>query len=94
MATETAQVSSKGQLVIPSRLRRKYGIRPGTRVCFIERKDEILFQPVTKEYIRSVCGMLKSDTSVTGELLKERARDRATEEARGDCPDLRPQSRR
>ncbi len=78
---ETARVTSKGQLVIPSRLRRKYGIRPGTKICFIERDREILFQPVTREYIRSVCGMLKSDVSATGELLKERARDKEREEA-------------
>ena len=79
---ETAYVTSKGQLVIPARLRRRYGIKPGTKVCFVERDHEILFQPVTKEYIRSVCGMLKSDTSVTQELLKERVRDKEREEAK------------
>jgi len=79
---ETAYVTSKGQLVIPARLRRRYGIKPGTKVCFVERDHEILFQPVTKEYTRSVCGMLKSDTSVTQELLKERARDKEREEAK------------
>lgn len=78
---ETAYVTSKGQLVVPSRLRRKYGIKPGTKICFIERDNEILFQPVTREYIRNVCGMLKSETSVTQELLKERARDKEREEA-------------
>lgn len=78
---DTAHVTSKGQLVVPSRLRRKYGIKPGTKVCFIERDNEILFQPVTREYIRSVCGMLKSETSVTQELLKERAREKEREEA-------------
>lgn len=79
---ETARVTSKGQLVIPSRLRRRYGIKPGTKICFIERDSEILFQPVTREYIRSVCGMLKSETSATEELLKERAKDREREEAK------------
>ena len=79
---ETAYVTSKGQLVVPSKLRRRYGIKPGTKVCFIERKGEILFQPVTKEYIRSVCGMLKSDTLVTEDLLKERAKDKEREEAK------------
>jgi AbrB family looped-hinge helix DNA binding protein len=78
---ETAHVTSKGQLVVPSRLRRKYGIKPGTKICFIERDSEIVFQPVTPEYIRSVCGMLKSETPVTAELLKERARDKEHEEA-------------
>lgn len=77
---ETARVTSKGQLVIPSRLRRKYGIKPGTKIRFIERDREILFQPVTREFIRGVCGMLESETSVTRELLKERARDKEREE--------------
>ena len=79
---ETAYVTSKGQLVVPASIRRRYGIKPGTKVHFIERGSEILFQPVTKEYIRSVCGMLKSNTSVTDELLKERAKDKEREEAR------------
>jgi hypothetical protein len=50
-------------------------------VCFIERGNEIVFQPVTPEYIRSVCGMLKSETSVTQELLKDRDRDKEREDA-------------
>jgi AbrB family looped-hinge helix DNA binding protein len=79
---ETAYVTSKGQLVVPAKIRRRYGIKPGTKVFFIERGNEILFQPVTKEYIRSVCGMLKSETSVTQELLKERAKDREREETK------------
>ena len=79
---DTAYVTSKGQLVVPAKLRRRYGIKPGTKVYFIERGGEIVFQPVTKEYIRSVCGMLKSETSVTQELLKERAKDREREEAK------------
>lgn len=79
---DTAAVTSKGQLVVPARLRRRYGIKPGTKIRFIERPDGILFQPITPEYIRSVCGMLKSETSVTDELLRERARDREREDAK------------
>jgi AbrB family looped-hinge helix DNA binding protein len=79
---DTASVTSKGQLVIPVRLRRKYGIEPGTKVRFVERDHEILIQPVTKEYVRSVCGLFKSETSATQMLLKERARDKDREEAK------------
>ena len=79
---DAAYVTTKGQLVIPARIRRKLGIKPGTKVCFVERGGEILFQPVTKEYIRSVCGMLKSTASVTEELLSERKKDREREEAK------------
>ena len=76
----TSNITSKGQLVIPARIRRRYGIKTGTRVRFVERDGEIVLQPVTGAAIRSLCGILKSDTSVTAELLAERARDKEREE--------------
>lgn len=78
---ETAHVTSKGQLVIPARLRRKYGIKSGTAIRFIERENEILLQPVTGEYIRSVRGVLKGETSATKDLLEERSTEKQQEEA-------------
>jgi len=78
---DTAYVRSTGRLVVPARLRRTHGIKPGTKICFIEWNDEILFRPITPHYIRSVCGMLKSKTPATQELLKERAREKKREEA-------------
>ena len=77
---ESSTVTSKGQLVIPSRLRKRYGIKAGTRVYFVEKGNEIVFQPVTKEYIRGIHGMLGSETPVTEELLRERTKDREREE--------------
>lgn len=78
---ETSTVSSKGQLVIPVRIRRRFGIKPGTEVRFIERQGEIFFQPVTKEFIRSLRGFLKSETSITQDLLRERKAEREADEA-------------
>jgi len=75
-----AKVRAKGQFTIPVDLRRQYGIKPGTKVYFIERGSEILMQPVTRGYIRSLCGMLKTDSSATKELLRERASDKQREE--------------
>lgn len=79
---DVAYVTTKGQLVIPARIRRKLGIKPGTKVCFVEQGSDILFQAVTKQYIRSMAGVLKSATSVTEELLDERKRDREREESK------------
>jgi AbrB family looped-hinge helix DNA binding protein len=79
---EEATITSKGQIVVPARLRRRYGLKPGMKVYFIEQNDEILFQPLSRETIRSVHGLLTSNTSVTKELLKERAKDREHEEAK------------
>jgi AbrB family looped-hinge helix DNA binding protein len=79
---EESTITSKGQIVVPARLRRRYGLKPGTKVYFIERDKEIVFQPVTKEYLKNVHGMLTSETSTTKELLRERAKDREHEEAK------------
>lgn len=75
-------MTNKGQVVIPARIRRKYGLRAGTRLSVIEREHEIVFRPLTKVAVRRACGMLKSTTSATKELLTERARDRKREDAK------------
>jgi len=40
-------VSSKGQVVIPSALRRKYDIKKGTKVEVTDRDGRIVLEPVT-----------------------------------------------
>ena len=79
---DTAYMTSNGRVAVPIRLRRKYGITSGVKICFIESDGEILFRPITPHYIRSVCGVLKGRTSSTQELLRERAREKRREEAK------------
>jgi len=43
MAT-TATMSSKGQLVIPAKLRRKYGLKGGTKLAIGEADGKIVIQ--------------------------------------------------
>ncbi len=67
-----AQMTSKGQLVIPSKLRRKYFIGTGTKVVLDEENGKITIQPVTEAFVNSICGMLKvKEGSATYDLLKE-----------------------
>jgi AbrB family looped-hinge helix DNA binding protein len=78
-----AYVTSKGQLVIPSKIRRKYNIKKGTRVNFVEDHGKIILQPVTREFIDSVCGMLKRKPGhklATQELLEDHADELRREE--------------
>jgi AbrB family looped-hinge helix DNA binding protein len=44
-----ANTSAKGQIVIPSALREKYGIKKGTRVEFVEEGGKIVLLPQTME---------------------------------------------
>ena len=76
MKTDVSTVTTKGQLVIPSRLRRKYGIRKGTRVAFSENNGKLVLQPITEDYIRSLCGSLKGKPSALDYWLREHRRDR------------------
>jgi AbrB family looped-hinge helix DNA binding protein len=76
MRSAVSTVTTKGQLVIPSRLRRKYGIRKGTRVAMIEEETRIILQPLTREYIRSLRGSLKGEPSMLEFLKESRRQDR------------------
>jgi AbrB family looped-hinge helix DNA binding protein len=79
----TAYVTSKGQLVIPSGLRRRYGIKPGTRINFVEENGRIIFQPVTRDYIRTFRGRFKlapAEKPATQELAEERDASRNRKE--------------
>ena len=75
MKNEISTVTSKGQLVIPSKLRRKFGIHKGTQVAFIEDGERLLLQPLTPEYIKSLRGSLKGDPTAMKYLGEDRKRD-------------------
>jgi AbrB family looped-hinge helix DNA binding protein len=81
----TAYVTSKGQLVVPAGIRRRYGIKPGTRIIFLEENGRIILQPVTRDYIRSFRGIFKlkpDEKPATQELHEDRAAERKREESR------------
>ena len=65
----------KGQIVIPSSLRRKYGIKAGTKIQIYEDNGRIVLQPITREYIRRVRGAFKGSGAMKV-LIEERKRER------------------
>ena len=73
---ETSVVTSKGQVVIPSKLRRKYGIKNRTRVHFYEDNGEIRLVPVTPELIDKNIGLLGTKGKLMRALLEEKKRER------------------
>lgn len=76
MKTDVSTVTTKGQLVIPAKLRRKYSIRKGTQVAFVEEENRLVLQPLTPDFVRSLRGSLKGDPSALRILLDERKRER------------------
>ena len=73
---EVGYVTTKGQLVIPSKLRRKFGIKPGTRVNFYEENDGIKIIPVTHEVIDSNIGFMKTNGKLLKALMEEKKKER------------------
>jgi len=65
----------KGQIVIPSALRRKYGIKNGTKVLIFDAGDHIVLKPVTEAYYNNLRGSLKGKGALKI-LMQERAKDR------------------
>jgi AbrB family looped-hinge helix DNA binding protein len=80
MEPQFATVTSKGQIVIPANLRRKHGIRKGTRIAIREDDLSLVLQPITDRYIESLRGSLKGGPSLTAFLKKERRREFQIEE--------------
>ncbi len=73
---EAGFVTTKGQLVIPSKLRRKFGIKPGTRVNFYEEEDGIKLIPITPEVVKANIGFLGKEGDLLKALLEEKKKER------------------
>jgi AbrB family looped-hinge helix DNA binding protein len=58
---ETSVLTSKGQLLIPKRLRNKYGIKAGVKVAFIESPSGVLLKPMDEDFFNQFVGMLKDE---------------------------------
>lgn len=73
------RVTTKGQIVIPAKLRKKYGIKSGTRIIVNDTGDAIELKPITDQYLRKLQGSLKGGSALKV-LLAERRKDRERED--------------
>ncbi len=64
----------KGQIVIPAELRRKYGIKAGTKIAVIDTGEAIVLKPVNEESLKRLQGKLKGK-GVLESLMAERRKD-------------------
>jgi AbrB family looped-hinge helix DNA binding protein len=71
----TVKVLSKGQIVIPAGIRKKYEITPGTTIQVFEYDNLIYLVPPAKNALKAAMGCLPDRPSLSEELLAERKRD-------------------
>ena len=81
METLSSKVTSKGQVVIPKKLREKYGIRSATAIRWIEKEQGILMVPESEDPIVAARGMLKG-SGILKAYLKEKTREKKRENKR------------
>jgi len=74
----TSTVGTKGQVVIPAKIREKYKIKNGSKIAFIEHGDEVILKPFDKSYFEKFAGILKGK----GDLLKELKKEKEYEKLR------------
>lgn len=80
---ETVRFTTKGQVVIPRRLRKQFDIEDGTKAVVQATPEGILLKPVTAALIRRGRGILKrtqGGNSLTEERAEHKKRERALED--------------
>jgi AbrB family looped-hinge helix DNA binding protein len=72
---ESATLTIKGQIVIPSALRNKYGLQPGSKLVFIDTPEGLMIKPYNAKHIASFKGMLPSGGNLKKELKQYKTED-------------------
>lgn len=77
MLGETATVTSKSMVTIPSSIRRRYGIKEGSKIEFVEVDGAIVMIPVKK--LAEMHGMDRAHAKILVEGVRELNREHRKE---------------
>lgn len=73
---ETSVVTVKGQIVVPVNIRRKFGIKKGMKIAFIEQEGKLIIRPLDKSYFESLAGILGTEGKILKSLKGDKKRER------------------
>jgi len=73
---ETSVVTVKGQIVVPVKIRRKFGIKKGTKIAFIEQNGRLFIQPLDKSYFESLAGVVGTEGKMLKSLMEDKKKER------------------
>lgn len=79
MEAGKSRVTSKGQIVIPKRLREKYAIVPAMTIRWIPKEEGLLMVPETDDAIKAARGMIKG-AGLLKVYLKEKQLEKRKED--------------
>ncbi len=75
----TSIVSAKGQIVIPSGLRKRLGIKKGTKLSIATRGGELVLKPISEKYFREFPATLDLKGLTVNDLLRDRRQEKTKE---------------
>ena len=75
----TVKMSTKGWIVIPAALRKKYGLEPGADLHVVDYGGVLSIIPVSEDPIKTGAGMLKDTDSLTEAIVDEHCQERERE---------------
>lgn len=73
---ETSSLTIKGQIVVPSKIRKKLGLKKGSKVGFIESGDKVILQPLDKGYYKSLIGIGGTKGKALNSLYDDKKKER------------------
>ena len=75
------KMSAKGQVVIPTKIRKEAGLKPGREVVVaLDRDGRVRITPVPDDPIEAAWGMLAGGPSLIEGLLRDKKEEREREE--------------
>lgn len=76
------RASTKGQIVLPAQMRRKYRVEAGQELQLVDAGSHMCLVPVHSDPVRELRGLLRGETSLTQALLDSRREERIREAER------------
>ena len=76
------RMSSKGQIVLPSEVRRRYGLHAGAELELVDAGDHMVIRPCATDAVALLTGLLRAgsgERSLVEALLEARRSDAAAE---------------
>jgi AbrB family looped-hinge helix DNA binding protein len=73
---EFSKMTIKGQVVVPSKIRQKYGMKPGTEVAFVEQQGKLFLQPLNKKYFKTLAGVCGTKGEMLASLMEDKKPER------------------
>jgi AbrB family looped-hinge helix DNA binding protein len=73
-------ISSKGQMLVPKKVREALKLKPGQKALLNVRGGHAELVPLPPDPVEGFCGIFEEGPSLTQALLKERKEEREVEE--------------